>query len=608
MRKPWSLSTTVRNPERIYPFLSVLSEMEGQEFDEAGQIKYQTLLIQYRLYKPLGLSRELEKSYETTEDKMGYENAEEIFAHMMSRSTELAEDPGLRGRTSVAPLTKMGLAIAKKTAGRVVITSLGKSFLRSKDIGEVFLRFLLKWQIPNPGSNDFTLDHGYNIKPFLGILHLIKRVNDKDVESGKKPKGISRFEFSLFGPTLINYQNVDEYANKILELRSTVEGKSDSEKKEISNKYRRNFIKQFLGNTPESVVEGLISTLKDYGDNAIRYFRLTRYLFIRGGEYYIDLEKRRHVEIETLLSTDKAESKLFSSEEEYIKYLGDIHEPQLPWETVGGLREIVKDLTENIHTYEEENKRPHKEISSYGKLNEEELKTLIVNLREYRRQLQESEDHSAFQDVENVKINIENLKNIHHEEDPSVAMEKHVALSLHALNDALRVQPNYPVGDDNQPTFTAPAGMADIECFYSTFNAVCEVTMLTANTQWVNEGQPVMRHLRDFEDKYLDKPAYCLFIAPRLHVDTLETFLNSTIGRGYKGRKQKIVPLSLSNLIKILDILVVLKKENKQLRHTDLLSLFDLIIEDSERNGDPIVWAGNMSEIISSWGDRIGNS
>jgi len=37
MKKTWSLSTTVRNPERILPFLHVLKEMDGESFDEAEQ-------------------------------------------------------------------------------------------------------------------------------------------------------------------------------------------------------------------------------------------------------------------------------------------------------------------------------------------------------------------------------------------------------------------------------------------------------------------------------------------------------------------------------------------------------------------------------------------
>ena len=117
-------------------------------------------------------------------------------------------------------------------------------------------------------------------------------------------------------------------------------------------------------------------------------------------------------------------------------------------------------------------------------------------------------------------------------------LEKLSSLGLHALNDALKIQPNYPVGDDNEPTFTAPANTPDIECFYQSFNAICEVTMLTGRDQWYNEGQPVMRHLRDFENKHQDKDSYCLFIAPKMHRDTINTFWTA-IKYEYEGRTQK---------------------------------------------------------------------
>ncbi|TWW07962.1 hypothetical protein E3A20_29090 [Planctomyces bekefii] len=90
-------------------------------FDEDGQIKFQTLLIQNRLYQPMQLPNDLLSYYETTGDKMSFLQAQKIFEHMLSQSKELQKDPGLRGRTSVAPLTKMGIAIAKKSSGPVVL-------------------------------------------------------------------------------------------------------------------------------------------------------------------------------------------------------------------------------------------------------------------------------------------------------------------------------------------------------------------------------------------------------------------------------------------------------------------------------------------------------
>src|SRR5699024_7776176 len=110
-------------------------------------------------------------------------------------------------------------------------------------------------------------------------------------------------------------------------------------------------------------------------------------------------------------------------------------------------------------------------------------------------------------------------------QDP-LNLEYYVTLSLMALDDAKEIAPNYSVGDDNIPLFTAAGNNPDIECFYSSFNMICEVTLLRGRDQWINEGQPVMRHLRDFEERknINTMENYCLFIAPIINRDTLNTF------------------------------------------------------------------------------------
>ena len=50
MIKPWSITTTLRNPERLRNFLRVAQQIEGIEWNLETQIKYQILLIQNRLY------------------------------------------------------------------------------------------------------------------------------------------------------------------------------------------------------------------------------------------------------------------------------------------------------------------------------------------------------------------------------------------------------------------------------------------------------------------------------------------------------------------------------------------------------------------------------
>lgn len=601
MKKLWSISTTVRNPERIQPFLTVLKEMEGETFDEAGQVKFQTLLIQHRLYQPTGLSDAMLEYYETSGDKMSFEQAQEIFEHMKSRSTVLRDDVGLRGRTSVAPLTKMGLAVAKQTSGQIKITGIGNAFLKNEiDIGDVYFRFFIKWQIPNPESNEFNDDGTYNIKPFIGALHLIDRVNKREIERGNEPKGLSKDEFDLFAPSLVNFRDIDSYADKVIALRELMNGKSKQEKRQILNDYRRDFAVAFLETDVRAEVDKLLSNLDDYGDNAIRYFRLTRYLHIRGGGFYIDLEPRRSVEISNLLAHDNAEARTFASKEEYLEYVSDITQPKLPWETKEALTEIVRKLMEEVSVYENKLGLSPDHRVTYESFSEQQLKSYAEELRAYRRSLQDKENHNISQNVEKVKEYITALENIFEAEDKPITLEKYVSLGLNALNDALQIKPNYPVGDDNEPTFTAPANIPDIECFYETYNAICEVTMLTGRDQWYNEGQPVMRHLRDFENKDTGKTSYCLFIAPRLHRDTVNTFWTS-IKYEYEGRPQKIVPLSIGQFIQLLKALVAIKERGGFLTHAKLFELYDQIVGKSSTATNASEWLDEIPAVIEGW-------
>jgi len=603
MKKPWSITTTLRNPERLRNFLVVLKDIENSEWSSDNQKKYQILLIKNRLYGYgsrqfyNGLSHEQIDLIDNQSKNISFEKAKEIF------HAKNYEDPSMRGRQSLNPLKKFGFVSIKD--GKIFITDLGKLFLKEDfDLGEIFFRSFLKWQIPNLDNDDYSDDGEYNIKPFIGAIHLINTVNKKEIARGKEAKGISKKEFSIFVPTLVNYKDIDDYATRIIALRDKLFGKNRIRQRSIFNAYEKQFASIFLGSKKASEISGLLKNLRDYGDNAIRYFRLTRYLHIRGGGFYIDLEPRRSVEIEALLRFDNAKSKTFTSKEQYLDYISDISQPQLPWETKEKYIEIVSKLVSEIFSYEEVLHKEHLKIKDYPNLKEDKLKTYITELRGYRRLLQDEENHKKSQNTENIESYIKEFENIFDFEDRPILLEKLSSLGLNALNDALRIQPNYPVGDDNEPTFTAPANTPDIECFYKSFNAICEVTMLTGRDQWYNEGQPVMRHLRDFENKYKDKVSYCLFIAPKMHRDTINTFWTA-IKYEYEGKTQKIIPLSINDFILLLKILVRIKAENKFLKHTEIARLYEEIIGSSKSFTDSSEWLRNIPSTILSWQKNI---
>ena len=600
MKKPWSISTTVRNPERLRDFLSVLKILEGEFFNSKNQIKYQIILIQNKVYEPTNLTKEQKEYFDDIEKEMPFSIAKEIF------NAQNYNDPPHRGRQSFNPLKKSGFATI--IDGKVRITELGNHFLgKDYDMGEIFFRSFLKWQIPNLDSNNFRKKDGFAIKPFIGTLHLINEVNKKWKALKEEPVGISKEEFSLFVPTLINYLDIIRQAEKVIDFRKQIrERKSDKEKRAFRNRYRKNFAAKFLNTSDNKAINSLLNNLKDYGDNTIRYFRLTRYIYIRGSGYYIDLELRRHIELKKLLETDNAAPVDFKNVGEYRSYITDIAKPVLPWETEVELKRIAVNLENETRT--QVNNLFVKKVS-FPEFNYEDIRTLgatrlkqyIETLRIYRRKLQEIEIHHESQSVEKIEEYINLLKNIHKSEfKKSVELERLTALALNALNDALEIKPNYPVGDDNEPTFTAPAYKADIECFYEKFNSVCEVTMLTNRSQWYNEGQPVMRHVRDFETSYSDKTVYCLFIAPRLHQDTIETFWMA-IKYGYKGANQKIIPLSIIQFIKLLEVLLEIKKQGKRFKHSELLKLYDGIIKLTNNVKHSGEWLKKIPNIVEEW-------
>ena len=294
MKKPWSISTTVRNPERIRDFLKILKELEGEVWDKENQKRFQVLLIQNKLYGfgnqqfYNGLSKK-HLELMNNPNKITFEEAQEILD-----SKNYTGGGDMRGRQSFNPLEKMGLVFIDEDV-KIRISAVGKSFLKEEsDLGEVFFRSFIKWQLPNFDSNDFRKEDGFSIKPFVGTLLLIERVNKKWKAEGGNPVGISRKEFSLFVPTLIDYKKIESYADEIIKLRKKM--KNEKDKKKFFQKYSYDFVKSFLETTNKVIIDKTIKNLSEYTDNIIRYFRLTRFIQIRGNGYYVDLEQRRNIE------------------------------------------------------------------------------------------------------------------------------------------------------------------------------------------------------------------------------------------------------------------------------------------------------------------------
>ena len=560
-------------------------------WNDETQMRLQSLLIKNRFYKPTkeNLSQHQIDILEDLNYQMSYTEARDIF------DSKKYTDAPMRGRTTFDPIEKLGLAsleIDSKTHEvRVRITELGQLFLDNRiALEDVVFSNLLKFQYPNPLSSDCR---DYNTKPFINTLRLIKKVNELCNERGLKAKGVSKDEFGIFVLSIKSYDEIEEKAESLLTYRKRMNELSTDEEKQ---NYRTIFVERYLSNFKEPV-----KNTKEYADNIIRYVRLTKYIYIRGGGYYIDLEPRRMIEIESLLEMDNGSAKSFSLEE-YKAFIGDYYSYTLPFETIEKLTKIAEDIVAEINALERKLSLSTSAVVIANNITD--LKTQIESLRERRISLQNLILKANYQQIDQIDSAIDALKNIRKlNMKPSVALEKWTNIALNIINDALLIKPNSPLGDDNEPIFTAPAGVPDIECLYDGFGAICEVTMLTGRDQWFNEGQPVMRHLRDFENQHSATPNYCLFVAPSLHQDTMNTFWNA-VKYEYQGSKQKIVPITITQLIDILQGIKNAKVNHRKVTKDDMKTLYESCTQLNSIS-DSTQWSSFVTKQIVSWKERV---
>lgn len=590
----WSMTTTIREAERIPAFLKTAKEIENEEWNTNTQIKFQILLIKNREY----LNTDTTQTFNGLSDvqinllkdktiNMSYEQAEDIF------NTKNYSDPPMRGRQSMSPLEKLGLV--DRSERKIVITDVGNKLLNNEiTFDEFMFEQLLKLQYPNAVE---TERRTWNSKPFVNTLRLIKKVNELCEQKGMKIKGLTKIEFGIFALSLKNYADINDVAQKVIDFRKNYEEKPDNEAKEI---YRKSYISQYLSSfqNPEN-------NTKEYTDNIIRYMRITKYIYIRGkyGNTCIDIEPRRMVEINSILENDNGQA-INMEQAEWIRYFGTYGAYDLPFDTVEMLKEILQNIIIDINILEDKLNIEKTVITiPVAKL---ELKSKIIELRTYRTKLQNLEiKYDYNNNLSKIDEAIEALSNIRNLDlKPSIALEKWTNVALNIINDSLLIKPNSIVGDDNEPTFTAPAGVPDIECYYDGFNATCEVTMLSSRDQWYNEGQPVMRHLRDFEITNSEKDCYCLFIAPSLHRDTINTYYQS-VKYEYEGAKQKIIPLTIAQLIEILKIVAKVKSANKEFKHIYIKELYDNIL-NSITSSDSNTWVTEkIPTILKAWKNNL---
>lgn len=600
--KAWSISTTIRNPERIPDFVRVAGKIAGRSWDARTQEDFYAWAIALRVVTPEtnNLSVSSLRILESDQEEIPFDKARIIF------DEKRYEDPPMRGRQQMAPLSANGLV--STDGGTVKITKLGQLIIDEKvTFSELMLNFALKFQVPQPQHKKYTIASGYCIRPFAGTLALIQKVNDQWEKESNKPVGLKWEEFCIFAPTLIDFNRIDSQARLIVDIRNMVsKGKNQAEKDSIWKSQVTKYLATVLDTNEKLNYETLTDTLRDYGDNTYRYFSQSQFLKLRGGGNYVDISEISAAQVSMLIEDSEFEPVHLQTKSEYEDYVGDLESFTPPWSTPERTAVVKAKLNDLLAVKGIEfSRRPNSKVKfAYPSLlrENEEISLLRTALREANsNELVRSSTTSEF--LANCASDFELLSN---RKDVEGAAERRLNRptqlewisykALLAINDLVSIKPNFPMDDEGFPTFTAGSGVADLEAYYSDFNLICEVTMLNNRDQWVAEGQPVQRHLFEFSRKYSDKEALCIFIAPTLHRDTRNTFKQAFYGGYDEADSLKIIPFEFRNWANIVRSLSEAKAEGKAITQQGFKSFLESKLPDSSAN-----------EKTDDWWNRICN-
>lgn len=452
---------------------------------------------------------------------------------------EGAKDPAFSARDRITRAPKsLGFVQLKPV---ISLTPAGYELINSVRKEEIFLRQLLKFQLPSPYHKPTKKAATFWIKPYLELFRLVRHFGSLKFD-----------ELRLFGLQLTDYRDFEIIVDQIEKFRiEKAQNKGNYRKfyqEYIYSELRKIYAERIqTGKTKTreskdaSVSEFLktqSSNLRDYADACFRYLRATGLVNISQLGKSISIVPEKIQEVDYFLENTDREPCFIDNEKQYSSYLGN---PQIPTLLTDNRELLVRKIREEF---------PQLEISETATLLE--LKNIFADQLENRKeqilteQVAEIKDYRKFEEISTTFDQI--LDNSLY--DTPLILEWNTWRAMTML-DGGEIKANLKFDDFGNPMSTAQGNMADIVCDYGDFGLTVEVTMQSGQRQYETEGEPVSRHLAKYK-RETGKPAYCLFIAPNIN-DACKAhfYLLHKQNITFYGGTSTIVPLPLSIFIKM---------------------------------------------------------
>ncbi len=454
---------------------------------------------------------------------------------------EGANDPAFSARDRINRAPKsLGFVVLSPT---IRLTPAGVELVEAKRKEEIFLRQLLKFQIPSPYHKPIEYSADFWVKPYLELFRLVRHFGSLKFD-----------ELMIFGLQLVDYRQFKTIVAKIDQFRIE-KAKNEGNYKEFRARYLEQELRDIYstdissGNTKTretndastaKFLKTKASNMRDYSDACFRYLRATGLVKISHLGKSISIVPEKIQEVDYFLNHVDREPCFVNNENQYVAYLGNPLIPAL--------------LTDNRELLEQKIsvEFPHIQLSNTQTL--QELKDIFVDQLENRKetfiieQISAIKNYHAFEEINTTFSQI--LDNSLY--DIPLMLEWNTWRAMTML-DGGNIKANLKFDDFGNPMSTAQGNMADIICDYGDFGLTVEVTMQSGQRQYETEGEPVTRHLAKLK-KETNKPAYCLFIAPNINDACIAHFYAlHKMNISYYGGTSTIVPLPLNIFQKMVD-------------------------------------------------------
>ncbi len=425
----------------------------------------------------------------------------------------------------------------------ISLTPAGETLIKSKRKEEVFLRQMLKFQIPSPYHRPTEKARTFCIKPYLEMLRLVRTM------------GTLRFdELRLFGLQLTDWHDFDSIVAKIEKFRKDKLEHRGSYRTFFSEYSRRELMDIYVGQiakgktktreskdrSVEKFIKTQTSNLRDYADACFRYLRATGLVNVSHTGKSLSIVPDKLEDVDFILNNTEREPAHFDNESAYAEYLGNANTPTLYTDNKELLLKRIRDTFPDCETDDCQDVETLKDL----------LFRMLKNRKaeKLRHQIEDIKNYKMYDDIQETFRQISDNSLY----DTPLILEWNTWRAMTML-DGGDIKANMKFDDFGNPLSTAQGNVADIVCDYGNFMLTVEVTMASGQKQYEMESEPVSRHLGKMK-RNCAKPCYCLFVAPTINEACIAHFFAlHHLDIAFYGGKSAIVPLPLDIFRKMLE-------------------------------------------------------